>query len=465
MCFKVQNIMLRNKRIFSFDMSYLDNVYAIWFSAIWLMTILAIVKLLYIFLVTMRGVALSWPFDSYLFDPFHRFTDWLIPYRWSEETNPWKKNHPLLANLPPSPYGPITFAYLRAGHIVGSLASFFLAFFAFLYLTYRVFLTSLPVNDQNRRFLAVFLFTVLLLVFYPIHLVIDRGNADIIPAIFIAGVFLVLVYSSNQKASLDVNYSSVVIDLLLVLAACSKPSWLPLLALTVVSGSLKRIGLVIIATMLIYSLPFIFQGVTIADYVTSIKGAYKILVGVSAFSHNFANGVRPFIEGPNVTVETIVRGVFLFGAVYSCATLALCFYLRKKAEGINKANCDILIFIHIIICVLLFNHPSPDYRLVVLLPALAAILVFWEKSKAILRQEYFRVRSHVLIIVFAFSVSASWANFYMPSGFSIFAPVRAWLLILVDVVSLILFWRVVALVDNRQHERVYSVTGDEIHEA
>jgi hypothetical protein len=422
------------------------------------MAALAIVKLLYIFLVTMRGVALAWPFDSYLFDPIHRFTDWLIPYRWAEETNPWKENHPLLLHLPPAPYGPITFAYLKVGHIVGSLASFFLALFGFLYLSYKVFLTSLPVNATNRSFIAFFLFTVLLLVFYPIHFLIDRGNADVIAAFFIAGVFLVLVNNSNTTSNFDSNYSSKIIDILLVLAACSKPSWLPLLALTLVSGSLKRISLVIIATISVYSFPLVFQGVTVSDYVASIRSTFNIIAGVSAFSHNFVNGIRPFIEGPNITIEAIYRVAFIFGAIYSFATLALSFYLRKMARGITKVNCDILIFTHIIICVLLFNHPSPDYRLVVLLPALAAIIVFLETRKSILRKDYFRVRILILIIVFAFSVVASWSNFYMPSHFSIFTPVRAWLLILVDVALLMLLWRFVALVDNSQRMSLHSKT-------
>lgn len=445
-------ILKKYKNRFSFDMELLDSPRSIWFSAVWLMAALAIVKLLYIFFVTRRGVSLGWPFDSYLFDPFHRFTDWLIPYRWSEEINPWKENHPLLASLPPVPYGPITFAYLKAGHIMGAIISFFLALCVFLYLSFRVFLASLPFQNKNRGFLAVFLFTVLILVFYPIHFMVDRGNTDIIAAMFIAGIFLMLVYASNPKNSFNENYCYVFVDILIVLAAGSKPSWLPMLAFTMVSGSLKRICLVIVAVIFIYSFPLIFQGVALSDYIASIEGTYKIVSGVSHFSHNLTSGIRPFVEGSkffHTTMEVVNRYVVLFGAIYSFATLVFCFCLRRKIEDFhNKVNLDILIFIHIIICLLLFNNPSPDYRLVVLLPALAAILVFWENVKASLQSEYFRVRSYILIIVFAFSVVASWTGFYMPSGFAISSSLRAWLLVLVDVTLLMLFRRIIVLANR-----------------
>ncbi|MBV5328694.1 MAG: hypothetical protein JZU65_13870, partial [Chlorobium sp.] len=191
--------MKKYKNRFSFDMGIFDSPYAIWFLAIWIMAVLAIIKLLYIFFMTRRGVALGWPFDSYLFDPMHRFTDWIIPYIWSEEINPWKENHPLLKSLPPSPYGPITFAYLRVGHIVGPIASFVLAIFAFLYFSYRLLLESLPSRSENRILWSVFIYTILILVFYPVHFLIDRGNADVIPAIFIAGIFLIIVNVSSGR--------------------------------------------------------------------------------------------------------------------------------------------------------------------------------------------------------------------------------------------------------------------------
>ncbi|MBV5328695.1 MAG: hypothetical protein JZU65_13875, partial [Chlorobium sp.] len=245
--------------------------------------------------------------------------------------------------------------------------------------------------------------------------------------------------------------SNIIVDCLVVLAAGSKPSWMPLLAFTLASGSLTRICFVGIATVSIYSFPLLFQEVAVSDYTASIKNAYEILMGVSAFSHNLTNGVRPFFEGHFATIEIINKYMLLFGAFYSISTLVFCSFLRRKVENhFNKSNIDIIIFTHIIICILLFNHPSPDYRLVVLLPSLAAIIVFLEYCKTYLQNEYSRVRWYILTVIFVFAVVVSWTNFYALNGFPVFVPVRAWLLLLADVTLLTLFRRIIILTKNKK---------------
>lgn len=433
----------------------MENIRA-WIYCVWTMTILAMFKLAYIFLNTYRGTQLSsgdWPFNSYLYPQFHRFTDWLIALAWSKETNPWDINNPLAQHIPPSPYGPLTFDILRVLGAAGGVLSFSLLILVYLLINFKIYGKTVHLsndsNNNHNRLLSNFIFTVFLLVFYPLHFLIDRGNADIIGAVFISFiVYLVIFNFQSLYANSRYTWRKFALDFFIVCLVTSKPSWIPALIFVFFYGSIIRASLVVTAAIAIYMYPIVFQGVHFIDYVNNAKLAYSIVGATNAgvsFSHNMLSAIKvliyylPFGDKPISDSELSSIGnsvnifVLIVGFIFLSVTLFVAYIRRKNIALNDKWAFDFLLLTHVLLCIVLFNNPSPDYRLTIILPIFAGLLLV--RENAIVSSNNLSLRRAFVFLPVAIGIISSWSNIFTgPLSFSMFVPVRGILLIAVDLI-------------------------------
>jgi hypothetical protein len=399
-----------------------------------------IAKLLYIFFMTRRGMAKSWPYDSYLFEPFHRFTDWLIPWRWADEANPWSVYGELAKMIPPAPYGPGTFWYINFTKSVGPVASFLALTAIFITVCYISYARTVSTD----RFLTIKPVRCLMALgclvgFYPIHFLVDRGNADVIGAIFVAGIFLCFIFPSEKFKCFDRNAW---IDLFVVLAICSKPTWGPIVVMSFLGLSPTRVFRVIAGIFLLYAIPVFFASVRYQDYIDSAKATLDIIGGAVAFSNHLytivAAAIKVFPQiGGDFRAHLIIGG---FG--YAVVSVILYVVQRSRlVEEKSRLLGDGLFFGHVLILVLLFNMPSPDYRLTVLLPLVIFLIFGRSLQETETIQNNWNYDSFAKILIILIAIATSWLGFYLKDGFPVFSPVRALCLLLCDILILTYLYR------------------------
>lgn len=403
--------------------SYLKNPNNLLLIIFCLMSTLVALKMLSIFFLTMRGVGLGWPFNSYLFDPFHRFTDWLIPYAWAHSNNPWDVNGELIKSLPASPYGPITFYYMKIMSFTGKIFSFF-----FLVIYFMVFLFKI-VNYfywKNGK-PSVYLISLMLIIFsYPFHFIIDRGNADILAAAIITH----LIY--NILKSEDFNKNFILICTIGIVG--SKPSWIPFLGLLLLPIDYKFFLKGIFLITLVYISPLLFYDFQLTDYRDSIFKALEIMNGTIHFS-NHLGAVFQWYSGGNQIFKFVLLAL---GGFLSILTLAV-FNRKVFFKSLSFENKKIIFLLYIMLIsflVLLFNDPSPDYRLIILIPYLIIL-------PNILQNIGGRELNTFIIYFLAIflSIILSWSVYYLKSGFPITSPMRAVLLFICCCMTLFLALR------------------------
>ncbi len=213
-----------------------------------LMFTLVILKMISIFLLTMRGVGLGWPFNSYLFDPFHRFTDWLIPWAWAHSSNPWDVDGELIKKMPASPYGPLTFYYMRLTAFMGVLTSFFVLILYYIFVLYKI--VEFYYKDKYGVLVVYLIVVALIVVCYPLHFIVDRGNADI----FAGAIIVHLIYYIISSKNIDKN----LIMIATVAIVGSKPTWIPFAGLLLLPFNFKYLIKGIFLIVLVYLSPILF---------------------------------------------------------------------------------------------------------------------------------------------------------------------------------------------------------------
>lgn len=390
--------------------NYLKNSNNLLLIIFCLMATLVLLKMVSIFLLTMRGVGLGWPFNSYLFDPFHRFTDWLIPWAWAHSNNPWDVNGELIKSLPASPYGPITFYYMKIMSFAGKLAAFFFLVIYFLVFLFRI--VGHFYSEIGKP--SIYFITLSLIIFsYPFHFIIDRGNADILAA----GIITHLIY--NILTSKDLNKNFILICTIGIVG--SKPSWIPFFGLLLLPIDYKFFlkGLVIIA--LVYLSPLLFYQFHLADYQLSIIKALEIMNGTIHFSNHFGSIFHYHFGGRHLSKVLLL----IFGGILSIIML-LIFNRKDFFNSLSVDNKKIVFLLYILLLsllVLLFNDPSPDYRLVILIPFLIILPNILPKIGGN------KINSCIIFsVAILLSIVLSWSVYYLPSGFPISSPFRALLL-------------------------------------
>lgn len=349
-----------------------ENLKTFWILSASMLLVGVALKLLYIFYVTRRdGSAFNsmYPFDSYLFDPFHRFTDWLIPLDFSKTQNPWDISSELSKHLPPVPYGPTTFLYLSITSFLGSVLPFFILVATYLFANFKLLQQSLIGEKSNIIFL---IFIAIVVGFYPLHFIIDRGNTAIIGAVLISSIYYLIMTKFTEELTSKSIYIWTV-EILFSLLLTSKPSW-GLCLLPSFYLSKKSFFRIIFASTLIYLLPILINDISIFDYANSAKLAYSIFNGSVNFSHDLSAGVNViFVDLLNVQLNfKYLTKFFLF--------LGLALLIAGSTYIYKLNNCSkkirfVFFLSFILLLTLLFNRPSPDYNLTIIFPLIITVLM------------------------------------------------------------------------------------------
>lgn len=385
-----------------------------------------LLKLIYIFFMTKRGMSLQYPFDSYLFNPFDRYTDWIVPLEWAKTSNPWDMTSDLSKNIPPCPYGPLTFLYLRVTQYLGTVVPFFLMILIFC-------LKNIIELKKSLKFLNINIFILLALIiltgFYPLHFLVDRGNTAVIGYCLIAYILFNLNNYSYRDGANEIK-PKYIFEILIILLVGTKPSWglmlFPLLFLSVYSF-FRAIFFII----LIYLIPIIFFNISILDYISCAKQAYLIMKSAINFQHDILAGAQVvsvafktnFFDISNVQLYSLILGLtwYFFGLIY-----------LKFIKSKNKSQKLFFAFSHTLLCILLFNRPSPDYNLV---PILTIVIVLID----MLAEAQMLTNKDKIIIVTIFTFIGTWLNFFSKSEVSLIIPFRTFALMVFNMLIIFYF--------------------------
>ena len=77
------------------------------------MLLFFLIKSLSVLFYSSRDITLGFPFDSFGFEPFHRFTDYLLIWNISRLENIYDLSAPLYSQIAPAPYGWLQFMLLK----------------------------------------------------------------------------------------------------------------------------------------------------------------------------------------------------------------------------------------------------------------------------------------------------------------------------------------------------------------
>lgn len=379
-----------------------------------LILLMFIFKSLNIFIFTSRDSTLNFfPYSNYSgFDPFHRFTDWLL---FSKQSF-MGYDEVIARNVP---YG-YTLAFIssklfylvnifkpasineNALFLINAQFIFFTLNIIFFYFTLKVFIRLFSTNKITYLYFLIFL-----LCNYPIWMLFDRGNADIY-TLLLLGLLLHL----NFKKIFKYDW------LIIVLIASFKPSNILFLApIIFFNFRIMFIGALIL--LINYFLPLlIYPNVDLYYMFNSIIEAGKLIQNQSFYNSNLATGLRSigipvgnykvmgigliylnffivflltyFLKPKNnsklfliivlinflisISIKFYYLNSFILGILYNFLIVLLIIYLRFFRTKIsNKINNTWQVLSASIIVTILMNDPSPDYRLTFLIP----VFLFW----------------------------------------------------------------------------------------
>lgn len=350
-----------------------------------------ILKSLTVLYYSSRNITLGFPFDSFGFDPFHRFTDYLMIWEISKIENIYDLSSEIYKNLTPAPYGFLQFLLLKivpfqkAG--ITKYLNFLILLIIFVYLNWKIY--SENIIDKKHISNQLIIYITFITLNYPLFFLIDRGNLDIYAAIFLSILML-------RNCNLGKNPDNLINALLLAIIISLKPSFGLFGIVLILFFSIKNIIPAIILILLSYSFPILIYDASYTYLIESIFSAKKQLGAPTVFCHNFACGTRSIGINTNK----------YFSLIYSIALLPYFIYWTIKINKIEKGNTKLFLYTFIaIIATLALNDPSPDYRLIFLIP------IFMLFSGHI-NINIFK-KNEVLLLITFFSLIFSFTNIYI----------------------------------------------------
>jgi hypothetical protein len=406
----------------------LDSKLEFYIKAITLLLIGVIIKLFYIFLITKRGAShfnAGFPYDAYLFNPFDRFTDWLVPLAFSKLSNPWDIYSELGKSLPAVPYGPLTFIYLRFTSFLGHLFPFLILVYGYCYANYKLLNESLRGANLNLIF---FLFVSLLIGYYPLHILIDRGNTAIIGLALVSLISLVVKRNADSSLNFKEKKLLRLVEFLYIFLICTKPTW-GLLVLPLFFISKKSFYAVLIISLLIYLMPIIFFGVHFIDYINSMNFAYSYMYNATNFTNDIVGSISQ-LTWIFLKFQIDYKNFTKFFIFVGFVVLVLSFLYIFSLKHINKKEKFFLFLAHVSISTLLFNRPSPDYNLPILLPLFIVIIDIIANNQGLSKKT-------VNFLAFVFFMISSWGFLILGKDqLQLWVPIRSLGLIFLNIAML-----------------------------
>ena len=355
-----------------------------------LMGLLAVLltKTISVWYFSSRNVSKGFPFDSFLFNVFDRFTDYLIPYIVSGYPNIYFP--PTGATLPAPPYGHLQFALLKylpfrenAWVLYGNFLFLVAAFAVVLYGIFK-FLYPQSSSERGLKFL------VFLIVAYPLHFIIDRGNVDIYGAVAIAMIFGLVIRKSR--------FSDPQIAFLLAFIISLKPSF-ALFAIPLILGVKLRWAIPAVCLVAFnYLVPYLFYGQPIDGMWKTIVGSQPYVDGAVLFCHSFqcAHKAMGINWGTSASLALLIL------------SLLVLVFVRFSMRKFERSEVFLMSMTSTILLTLMFNIQSWDYRLTFLLPVLFARPVIFPS------QHLSKISSKIL--TFSFVIALGYVNILFPNS-------------------------------------------------
>ena len=307
-----------------------------------LMQIIFCVKMYTVFYFSSRNISIGWPLSGLVFDPFHRFTDWLTVYGASRVHDPYVTS-PSGATGPP--YGYSLLYIVSLAKYFGPRHYYFYLVSIFLSLNYAIFAKAMPTGFSLKSISA---YMSIVVVLYPLYFMVDRGNADIVAAVFISMYFVLSLYRFKNQELILATILSFVTSL--------KPSLLLFSLPMLFMLNYKNVLVFLLINLTVYLYPVFFLGEKLLYMPTLVISAQKILGdNPILFHHDLALVLSIF----HINVSVKYVAISLIGAC-----LLLLFYLRYSRAGVDKG----LVVALVAEVTMLANHPSPDYRMLLLFP-------------------------------------------------------------------------------------------------
>lgn len=364
------------------------------------MLIFFILKTISVMYFSSRNISLGFPFDSYGFDPFHRFTDYLLVWSHSSLKNMYDLSDQFFNNLKPAPYGYYQFLVLKMipfkEYHYTKYINFLLILILFLYVNYKIFQTNADKESQN-----FLLFLTFISLNYPIFFLLDRGNVDIYTALLIS----ILVYRStlSNTEKYDNTGNALIIGIIIGF----KPTFAIYIISLLMCFSYKNIFIGIFTALISYLLPIFIYGADLNYLFLSIVNARNSLGLPSIFCHNFACSLRAFYLNPNIYFSMV------FSVIIFIFMTFILFRIHKSNIIKNKFVLNLLAVTTIL---LVANDPSPDYRIIFLIPFVFVIHL-------IISIENLSNKSFCLLILSIIAIF-SFSNIYIKSFLNYFTVLR-----------------------------------------
>jgi len=355
----------------------LEDFYKI--AAISMMCLYAI-KMLTVFYYSSRGVDLGWPFDSLVFQQFHRFTDWLIPVDVAFFKNPYSLDEFKEKGLPPTPYTVLAWWILSFTKVIGSKGLYFCLLTILIYSNYFIFKY---VNSNLKKIDIIILFLSITITSYPLYFLIDRGNVDIIALIFISFFSISMMVLKNETIAI----------LSLALLVSIKPSWSLYIFPLLIFSSKRNLIISILFVLFIYAYPIIFWGLEFDYMLKVIHAGLPEINNMNYLCSNLSCGIRVFFNIHSKFDWLIANsGIIVLIAAFIYIKF-ICKYLIEYKL--------ILMFIFTTLITMLINNPNSDFRLYMFFSLIP--LIFYYVNKSSINNIFVDVKYLVgFILVFSF---------------------------------------------------------------
>lgn len=352
------------------------------------LSFLFVIKLLTIWYFGGRNIGLEHPFITMYFEPFHRFTDFLMIWDIVHNDNIYDyTNTPTYKFLSPAPYGFIQM-FLMGFPLIKS-ASYGAAYLYFLILVIITFFLSYFLHSKiqccQKIDSWIFIFSILFMS-YPFGFLVDRGNTDIFALIFILSLMITIILFDRLNLLKIICVS---------ILASLKPVFLVYLASYYFSDKFKYFVFASFLTLISYFIPILFFN---ADYDYLLKAINDALPHISN-QIKYCNSLSCTLRLFDLTISKKI--LILFAFIYLFSSFIFDKIFLKLKDTFQKF---FYYFSISTIMLLIFNDPSPDYRLTFLLPFFIVILANYHSFS-------FQNR---LLSLFSFFLIFSFTNISIP---------------------------------------------------
>lgn len=309
---------------------------------------------------------LGYPFNTFLFNPNDRFMDFFNPLRGSFDRDPYNSERIRFIG------GYLPFGYLVT-YLFSLIKPWFISFALFIssflvYLNYYI-IKVLYKNDK-RSLTGRFYIFILALITYPVLMVIDRANFDIVIFFFIS--LFALFYGSGQYT---------LATLLLAFPIAMKGYPLVLFTIPLLDHRIKDVFLscLLVAFLEIASLSLFKEGLVMEfnKMLVSFGSAYSIAFGLGSLIR-FNSSLYTFLLfilksiSPSLATEAAFKLGYAITAMAIFGIIAVRMYVKDYPFWRK--------LLIVILMMILFPQSSADYRLLMLYPPLIMFLAFEEAN-------------------------------------------------------------------------------------